>query len=91
MYVSVLGRGLGGALGVDEDWPLLSTRPQRYCNPASLVTIFNGVSVIEITRALMMQSDILQILPFTFLYSPGPSPKEATDFPLKRLAKAEAN
>ena len=37
VYVSVLGGGLGGALGVDGGWLPLPTRPQRYCDPASLV------------------------------------------------------
>ena len=38
MYASVLEGGLGGALGVDGGWQLpLPTRPQRYCDPASLV------------------------------------------------------
>ena len=39
VYVSVLGGGLGGALGVDGGWLPLPTRPQRYCDPASLVDI----------------------------------------------------
>ena len=37
VYVSVLEGGLGGALGVDGGWLPLPTRPQRYCDPASLV------------------------------------------------------
>ena len=36
MYVSVFGRGLGGALSVDGSWPPLPTCLQRYCDPASL-------------------------------------------------------
>ena len=32
VYVSVLE----GGLGVDEGWLPLPTRPQRYCDPASL-------------------------------------------------------
>ena len=32
-----VGKGLGGALGVDGGWIPLPTRPQRYCDPASLV------------------------------------------------------
>ena len=39
VYGSELGRGLGGALGVDGGWLPLPTRPQRYCDPASLVFI----------------------------------------------------
>ena len=39
MYVSVLEGGLGGALGVDGGWLPLPTRPQRYCDPASLVIV----------------------------------------------------
>ena len=39
MYVSVLGRGLGGALGVDRGWPPLPTCTQKYCDPASLVYV----------------------------------------------------
>ena len=35
--VCVLERGIGGALGVDERLLPLPTRPQRYCDPASLV------------------------------------------------------
>ena len=37
MYVSVLEGGFGGALGVNGGWLPLPTRPQRYCDPASLV------------------------------------------------------
>ena len=37
VFVSELERGLGGALGVDGGWLPLPTRPQRYCDPASLV------------------------------------------------------
>ena len=33
------GRGLGGAMGVDGGWPPLPTRPQQYCDPASLVQL----------------------------------------------------
>ena len=29
--------GLGGAVGVDGGWLPLPTRPQQYCDPASLV------------------------------------------------------
>ena len=36
VYICV-GRGLGGALSVDGGWLPLPTRPQRYCDPASLV------------------------------------------------------
>ena len=39
MYVSVLERGLGGALGVDGGWLPLLTRPQQYYDPASFVFI----------------------------------------------------
>ena len=38
VYVSVLERVLGGVLGVDRGWLPLPTRPQRYCDPASLVS-----------------------------------------------------
>ena len=37
VFVSVLERGLGEVLGVDEGWLPLPTRPQRYGDPASLV------------------------------------------------------
>ena len=36
MNVSELEGGLGGALGVDGGWLPPPTRPQRYCDPASL-------------------------------------------------------
>ena len=39
MYVSVLEGGLGGVLGVDGGWLPLPTRPQRDCDPASLVLL----------------------------------------------------
>ena len=39
-YGSELGRGLGGALGVNGGWLPLPTRPQQYCDPASLVLSF---------------------------------------------------
>ena len=39
-YGSELGRGLGGALGVNGGWLPLPTRPQRYCDPASLVSVY---------------------------------------------------
>ena len=42
VYVSVLEGGLGGALGLDEGWLPLPTRPQRYCDPALLV-IFDSL------------------------------------------------
>ena len=35
--MSELERELGGALGVDGGWLPLPTRPQQYCDPASLV------------------------------------------------------
>ena len=38
--MSVLEGGLGGVLGVDGAWLPLPTRPQRYCDPASLVFSF---------------------------------------------------
>ena len=38
MYVSVLERGLGRVLGVNGVRLPLPTRPQRYRDPASLVT-----------------------------------------------------
>ena len=37
VYVSVLERGLSRALGKNGGWLFLPTRPQRYCDPASLV------------------------------------------------------
>ena len=49
MYVSVLERGLGEALGVDGGWLWmgvgcpLPTRPQRHCDPASLVLSLNSL------------------------------------------------
>jgi len=43
VYVSVLEGGLGGALGVDGGWLPLPTRPQRYCDPASLVLLAHGL------------------------------------------------
>ena len=46
MSVCVLKRGLGGALGVDERWLPLPTRPQLYCDPASLV--FNDDVLIQV-------------------------------------------
>ena len=36
-YESVLERGLGGALGMHGGGLPLPTRPQRYCDPMSLV------------------------------------------------------
>ena len=39
VYVSVLKEALGGALGADGGWLPLPTRPQRYCDPASLVLV----------------------------------------------------
>ena len=39
LCVSVLEGRLGGALGVDGGWLPLPTRPQRYCDPASLVAL----------------------------------------------------
>ena len=39
------GRGLGGAMGVEGGWPPLPTRPQRYCDPASLV--FSTSSIVS--------------------------------------------
>ena len=39
VYLSVLGRGLGGALGVDEGWPSQPTCLLQYCEPASLVAL----------------------------------------------------
>ena len=38
-YGSELGRGLGGAFGVNGGWLPLPTRLQRYCDPASLVDL----------------------------------------------------
>ena len=46
MYVSVLEWVLGGVLSVDGGWLPLPTRPQRYCDPASLVYL-HEVQVIE--------------------------------------------
>ena len=37
--MSVLKGALGGALGVDGGWLPLPTRPQRDCDPASLVLL----------------------------------------------------
>ena len=39
VYVFVLDGGLEGALGVVGGWMSLPTRPQRYCDPASLVIL----------------------------------------------------
>ena len=48
MYVSVLEGGLGGALGVDGGWLPLPTRPQRYCDPASLVDMLEQKKIYQI-------------------------------------------
>ena len=56
MYVSVLEGGLGGALGVDGGWLPLPTRPQRYCDPASLV-LFIPVIKSFVHLRLLMSSD----------------------------------
>ena len=37
--VSVLEGGLGCGWGEAEDWMPLPTRPERYCDPASLVYV----------------------------------------------------
>ena len=44
MFEFVLEWGLGGALGVDGGWLPLPTRPQRFCDPASLVYAISTVS-----------------------------------------------
>ena len=54
MYVSVLEGRLGGALGVD--WLPLPTRPQRYCDPASLV--FGVVKLISV----IVQLDLARLV-----------------------------
>ena len=69
MYVSVLEGGLGGALGVDGGLMPLPTRPQRYCDPASLVIrINNMLSKIESNQPakFFMQNRAKNFKFFTF-------------------------
>ena len=47
VYVSVLERVLSGVLGVDGGWMPLPNRPQRYCDPASLVFLVHGAPWIK--------------------------------------------
>merc|ERR1712105_149225 len=39
--------GLDGVLGVDGIWLPLPTRPQRYCDPESLVSLFFLISLVH--------------------------------------------
>ena len=52
MYVSVLGRGLGGALGVDGGVLPLATHTQQYCDPASLVQTVFGVTLLLLIKRI---------------------------------------
>ena len=54
---ALLKRGLGEALGVDGGWPLLSTRPQPYCDPASLVFLqrIDALFIFERTKTLVTE------------------------------------
>ena len=60
--MSVLGRGLGGVLSVDRGWPPLPTRPQQYCDPASLVLLpLNSTSdLLAHRQSNLIESDSRQ-------------------------------
>ena len=54
MYVLVWDGEWGGAWGVDRGWPPLPTRPQQYCDPASLVlnhstSMKSGTASVDMT------------------------------------------
>ena len=61
MYVSELERGLGGALGVDGGWLPLPTRPQRYCDPASLVFLVKIVFILADGKQSQMKTFLFLI------------------------------
>ena len=42
----------GGDYGLDGDWTPLPTRPQRHCDPASLVSHFAPISIRLITLSV---------------------------------------
>ena len=50
VYVSVLGRGLGGALGVDGGWQPLPTRPQLYFDPDTFFCMFFLLKFVRLSN-----------------------------------------
>ena len=57
VYVSALERVLGGVLGVDGGWLPLPTCPQRYCDPASLVTF--DLILLDCAQSIYYQNTLL--------------------------------
>ena len=57
MYVSVFERLFGGVLGVYQGWLPLPTRPQRYCDPASLVTF--DLILLDCAQSIYYQNTLL--------------------------------
>ena len=51
-YMFVLGRGLG----VNGGWPPLPTRPQRYCDPASLVVLTRSLDLSHVRQHFQKMS-----------------------------------
>ena len=54
---------LGVGLGVDGGWMPLPTRPQRYCDPASLVDVIKILSCYQIYRHLKKTINFEQVMP----------------------------
>ena len=52
----MLEGGLDGALGVDGGWLPLPTRPQQYCDPASLVINNFAFSLFSWGRATLKEA-----------------------------------